>query len=167
MTSRALLAVVTLFLAACTVAPKPDGNGSAMVAPDSMESVVKRTFTTYGFRLQSGKTLPERTLPVARYARPGAMGPADRPRQGDRHEQVLRGLQQRARVVVWVDRAGQHQSGDGQALRAGLPRDLDARHRDGAANTVARDRRAPSRRGRRPVVRRLPGLPVVGIVSGV
>ena len=27
MTSRALLAVVTLFLAACTVAPKPGGNG--------------------------------------------------------------------------------------------------------------------------------------------
>ena len=67
MTSRALLAVVTLFLAACTVAPKPAENGSAMVAPDSMESVVKRTFTTYGFRLQSGKTLPEMTLAFETY----------------------------------------------------------------------------------------------------
>ena len=134
MTSRALLPVVTLFLAA-TVAPKPGGNGNAMVAPDSMESVVKRTFTTYGFRLQSGKTLPEMTLAFETYGRlapdgrnailvthggtggqhmarkywptdraPGGMGHADRPRQGDRHEQVLRGLQQRARVVVWVDR---------------------------------------------------------------
>ena len=69
MTSRALLAVVTLFLAACTVAPKPGGNGSALVAPDSMESVVKRTFTTYGFRLQSGKTLPEMTLAFETYGR--------------------------------------------------------------------------------------------------
>lgn len=69
MTSRALLAVVTLFLAACTVAPKPGGNGSAMVAADSMESVVKRTFTTYGFRLQSGKTLPEMTLAFETYGR--------------------------------------------------------------------------------------------------
>ena len=69
MTSRALLAVVTLFLAACTVAPKPGGNGNAMVAPDSMESVVKRTFTTYGFRLQSGKTLPEMTLAFETYGR--------------------------------------------------------------------------------------------------
>jgi homoserine O-acetyltransferase/O-succinyltransferase len=69
MTSRALLAVVTLFLAACTVAPQPGDNGSAMVAPDSMESVVKRTFTTYGFRLQSGKTLPEMTLAFETYGR--------------------------------------------------------------------------------------------------
>src|SRR5262245_15285626 len=69
MTSRALLAVVTLFLAACTVAPKPGGNDSAMVAPDSMESVVKRTFTTYGFRRQSGKTLPEMTLAFETYGR--------------------------------------------------------------------------------------------------
>jgi len=69
MTSRALLAVVILFLAACTVAPKPGANGSAMVAPDSMESVVKRTFTTYGFRLQSGKTLPEMTLAFETYGR--------------------------------------------------------------------------------------------------
>jgi homoserine O-acetyltransferase/O-succinyltransferase len=67
MTSRALLAVATLFLAACTVAPKPGDNGSAMVAPDSMESVVKRTFTTYGFRLQSGETLPEMTLAFETY----------------------------------------------------------------------------------------------------
>jgi homoserine O-acetyltransferase/O-succinyltransferase len=69
MTSRALLAVVTLFLAACTVAPRPGGNGNAMVAPDSMESVVKRTFTTYGFRLQSGKTLSEMTLAFETYGR--------------------------------------------------------------------------------------------------
>ena len=74
MTSRALLAVVTLFLAACTVAPKPGGNGSAMVAPDSMESVVKRTFTTYGFRLQSGKTLPEVTIAYETYGTAGAGG---------------------------------------------------------------------------------------------
>ena len=74
MTSRALLAVVTLFLAACTVAPTPGGNGSAMVTPDSMESVVKRTFTVYGFRLQSGKTLPEMTLAFETYGRLAADG---------------------------------------------------------------------------------------------
>jgi homoserine O-acetyltransferase len=67
MMSRALLAVVTLFLAACTIAPQPGPNGSAMVTTESLESVVKRTFTTYGFRLQSGKTLPEMTLAFETY----------------------------------------------------------------------------------------------------
>jgi len=69
MTSRALLAVVTLFLAACTIAPQPGSHGNAMVTTESMESVVKRTFTTYGFRLQSGKTLPEMTLAFETYGR--------------------------------------------------------------------------------------------------
>ena len=70
MTSRAVLAVVTLFLAAYAIAPKPDANGSAMVTTaESMESVVKRTFTTYGFQLQSGKTLPEMTLAFETYGR--------------------------------------------------------------------------------------------------
>ena len=69
MTSRALLAVVTLFLAGCTIAPQPGSNGSAMVTTESMESVVKRTFTTCGFRLQSGKTLPEMTLAFETYGR--------------------------------------------------------------------------------------------------
>jgi homoserine O-acetyltransferase len=34
-----------------------------------MESIVKRSFTVYGFRLQSGKTLPEMTLAFETYGR--------------------------------------------------------------------------------------------------
>ena len=69
MTTRILLALMMLSLAACTVAPKPNGNGGASVATESMESVVKRQFTVYGFPLQSGKTLPEMTLAFETYGR--------------------------------------------------------------------------------------------------
>ena len=50
----------------------------------------------------------------------------------------------------------------GATLRAGLPRHHAARHRDGPEGHARRARRHASRRGRRPVVRRLPGLPVGG-----
>jgi homoserine O-acetyltransferase/O-succinyltransferase len=69
MTLRIALAALLLLTAACTVAPKPNGNGSALVAAESMESVVKRQFTVYGFKLQSGKTLPEMTLAFETYGR--------------------------------------------------------------------------------------------------
>ncbi|MBI3503799.1 MAG: alpha/beta fold hydrolase [Proteobacteria bacterium] len=69
MTSRALLVVLALLTAACTVAPQPAGNGSALPATDSMDAVVKRTFTSYGFTLESGTKLPETTLAFETYGR--------------------------------------------------------------------------------------------------
>ena len=63
-----LLAIV-LSLAACTTATPPV-NGSALAAPSpSLDAVVKRTFTAYGFRLESGTVLPEMTLAYETYGR--------------------------------------------------------------------------------------------------
>jgi homoserine O-acetyltransferase len=57
---------VTL-LAGCTGAPMPNGNGNAAVSGGSMEAVVSRTFTAYGFELESGQKLPEMTLAFETY----------------------------------------------------------------------------------------------------
>src|SRR5690242_4531109 len=65
----ALLLGLVIGATGCTTAP-PRGNGSALVADSgSLDGVVKRTFTTYGFRLQNGKTLPEMTLAFETYGR--------------------------------------------------------------------------------------------------
>jgi homoserine O-acetyltransferase len=56
----------------CTVAP--GSNGAALVGPDRMESVVKHTWTTRDFRLESGQTLPELTLAYESYGRLAADG---------------------------------------------------------------------------------------------
>ena len=69
MTIRAWLPLLlaATALTACTVAPASNGNGSAAVGGGSMEAVVNRTFTAYGFTLESGRTLPEMTLAFETY----------------------------------------------------------------------------------------------------
>ena len=75
MTIRAwlLLALVLPTAAGCVAMP-PARNGSAAAAGDSMEAVVKRTFTAYGFALESGQTLTEMTLAFETYGRLAADG---------------------------------------------------------------------------------------------
>lgn len=63
------LGLVVLTATACVTSVPPAGNGSALVTSDSMESVVRRTFTVYGFPLDSGKVLPEMTLAFETYGR--------------------------------------------------------------------------------------------------
>jgi homoserine O-acetyltransferase len=71
----ALLLAPTLTLAACTTIA-PAGNGAAAMADSggSLDNVVKRTFTAYGFRLDSGRVLPEMTLAYETYGRLAADG---------------------------------------------------------------------------------------------
>src|SRR5438105_5935463 len=70
----ALLLAPTLTLAACTTIA-PAGNGAAAAAGEgSLDNVVKRTFTAYGFRLDSGRVLPEMTLAYETYGRPARDG---------------------------------------------------------------------------------------------
>ena len=69
-----ILGLALLTLAGCTVTAPGAGNGSAAVAGTSMESVVKRTFTAYGFELESGQKLPEMTLAYETYGTLAADG---------------------------------------------------------------------------------------------
>ena len=71
----ALLLAPTLTLAACTTVTRA-GNGAAaaMAGEGSLDNVVKRTFTAYGFRLDSGRVLPEMTLAYETYGRLAADG---------------------------------------------------------------------------------------------
>src|SRR5207247_906480 len=56
-------------------AAPPRGNGSALVADSGpLDAVVQRTFTAYGFRLQSGRVLPEMALAYETYGRLAADG---------------------------------------------------------------------------------------------
>src|SRR5690348_17898430 len=65
----ALLLAPTLTLAACTTVA-PAGTGAAAVPDDgALDHVVKRTFTAYGFTLDSGRVLPEMTLAYEAYGR--------------------------------------------------------------------------------------------------
>src|SRR4051812_14193010 len=76
MTFRALAFIIlaVTLLAGCTVAPMSNGNGSAAVGGGSMEAVVNRTFTAYGFELESGQKLPEMTLAFETYGALAADG---------------------------------------------------------------------------------------------
>src|SRR2546428_2104537 len=60
----------TLTPAACPPAA-PTNQGAASVAGDSspLDNVVKRTFTAYGFKLDSGRVLPEMSLAYETYGR--------------------------------------------------------------------------------------------------
>ena len=63
-----LLALVLSLTACTTAAPPVDGSALAAASP-SLDAVVKRTFTAYGFRLESGKVLPDMTLAYETYGR--------------------------------------------------------------------------------------------------
>ena len=66
-----LVASLPIVLAACAHSREP-GNSvvSALPGPaDSLDGVVKRTYTVYGFGLESGRVLPEMTLAYETYGR--------------------------------------------------------------------------------------------------
>jgi homoserine O-acetyltransferase/O-succinyltransferase len=67
--------VVVIAVAGCVTAPMPNGSGSAAVSGTSMEAVVSRTFTAYGFELESGTKLPDMTLAFETY---GTLAPDGR-----------------------------------------------------------------------------------------
>lgn len=75
MVTRTLAVVAfSLSLLACTTGAPP-GSGSALaVDSSSLDAVVRRTFTVYGFRLEGGKVLPEMTLAYETYGRLAADG---------------------------------------------------------------------------------------------
>ena len=61
--------MVGVLTAAGYATPPPAGNGNAAVTGDSMEAVVKRTFTAHNFTLEGGRSLPEMTLAYETYGR--------------------------------------------------------------------------------------------------
>jgi homoserine O-acetyltransferase len=67
--------VIVIAVAGCVVTPTPNGSGSAAVSGTSMEAVVSRTFTAYGFELESGTKLPDMTLAFETY---GTLAPDGR-----------------------------------------------------------------------------------------
>ena len=69
-----VVTLLILTLAGCAVTTPGADNGSAAVAGTSMEAVVKRTFTAYGFELESGQKLPEMTLAYETYGTLAADG---------------------------------------------------------------------------------------------
>ena len=71
----ASLATIVVSAAGCVMAPTSNGNGSAAVGGTSMEAVVNRTFTAYGFELESGQKLPDMTLAFETY---GTLAPNGR-----------------------------------------------------------------------------------------
>jgi homoserine O-acetyltransferase len=64
-----LLALLVPLAAGCVTAKAPRANGAAMAEADSLDAVFKRTFTAYGFRLESGQMLPEMSLAYETYGR--------------------------------------------------------------------------------------------------
>ena len=71
---RAALLAGGLLLTFTGCAAGPASNGAALVAPDRMEPVVKHTWTTRDFQLESGVVLPELTLAYESYGRLAADG---------------------------------------------------------------------------------------------
>ena len=71
---RAALVAGGLLLTFTGCAAGPVSNGAALVAPDRMEPVVKHTWTTRDFQLESGVVLPELTLAYESYGRLAADG---------------------------------------------------------------------------------------------
>ena len=72
--SVVVLVSVGVGVAGCVVAPTSNGTGSAAVSGTSMEAVVSRTFTAYGFELESGQKLPDMTLAFETYGTLAAHG---------------------------------------------------------------------------------------------
>ena len=71
---RGALLAGGLLLTFTGCAAGPVSNGAALVAPDRMEPVVKHTWTTRDFQLESGVVLPELTLAYESYGRLAADG---------------------------------------------------------------------------------------------
>jgi homoserine O-acetyltransferase/O-succinyltransferase len=71
---RAGLLAGGLLLTFTGCAAAPVSNGAALVAPERMEPVVRQTWTTRDFRLESGVVLPELTLAYESYGRLAADG---------------------------------------------------------------------------------------------
>jgi len=67
--------LIAVTAAGCVITPTPNGSASAAIGGTSMEAVVSRTFTAYGFELQSGQKLPEMTLAFETY---GTLAPHGR-----------------------------------------------------------------------------------------
>ncbi len=70
----AVLAALGVTLAGCTTAPAVSNGPAGLGADGSLDPVLKRTFTAYGFRLASGRVLPELTLTYETYGRLAADG---------------------------------------------------------------------------------------------
>ena len=66
---RAVLLVGCLLLTFMGCAGAPSSNGAALVVQDRMDSVVKQTWTTRDFALESGEVLPELVLAYETYGR--------------------------------------------------------------------------------------------------
>ena len=66
-----LAGLLALALSACaeTRSARTNGNGANANPPDSLESVLSRTFTVPAFKLESGQVLPELTLAYETYGR--------------------------------------------------------------------------------------------------
>src|SRR5438128_7194872 len=66
-----LAGLLALALSACaeTRSAHPNGNGANANPPDSLESVLSRTFSVPAFKLEGGQVLPELPLAYATYGR--------------------------------------------------------------------------------------------------
>jgi len=66
---RILACLLALAAAGCAEAPPPAPLALPLAERDTLRTVVKRTFTTGGFTLESGRILPELTLAFETYGR--------------------------------------------------------------------------------------------------
>ena len=66
-----LAGLLALALSACaeTRSAHTNGNGNGANPPDTLDSVLSRTFTVPAFKLESGQVLPELTLAYETYGR--------------------------------------------------------------------------------------------------
>ena len=103
---------------------------------------------------------PSHGRPHHRQRRRGLVGRLVGPGKAIDTDRLYRRVVQHAGLVLRLDQPGIQEPGDRQALRAGLPRHHPGRHRRRAEGAARQPRRQAPGRGRRPVVRRLPDLPV-------
>ena len=134
------------------------------LAPDGRNAVL----VTHGYTVEPSRRGSLRRVRRGQGHRPGDVGSWDKligPGQGDRHRQAVRGGVQHAGLVLWLHQPGQHRPQDRQALRPRFPAHHRRRHVRGAEGAARSPRRQASGGRRRPVLRRLPGVPVGGDLS--